>query len=301
MSLRTILGYAKLAADAFRTFSFVVVGGFRLILTVSNAVSNAIEYLTGIPVSPLGLLAALMFFNWITALQAIELALGAVAFVLSGISSALGIVITTFGAPWLLAIAGISVALYELYKNWDLIKQGWHDGISAVTGWFRSQWEGAINWLSSKLESLMKLWNSLTCSTASSASSSSSATGYASGGYVRGPGTGTSDSVQASLSNGEYVLNARATSAIGVSRLNVLNSIGSGLRMATGGFVGSMPSFASSVAGNTASTPRTSVTLQINGETFADMLTPRAVAEKLVRFASNKQACSMGVRPSWFR
>lgn len=34
---------------------------------------------------------------------------------------------------------------------------------------------------------------------------------YASGGLVRGPGTGTSDSVPARLSNGEYVVNARAT------------------------------------------------------------------------------------------
>ena len=35
--------------------------------------------------------------------------------------------------------------------------------------------------------------------------------GYATGGMVRGPGTGTSDSVLARLSNGEYVVNARAT------------------------------------------------------------------------------------------
>ena len=34
---------------------------------------------------------------------------------------------------------------------------------------------------------------------------------YATGGMVRGPGTGTSDSVLARLSNGEYVVNARAT------------------------------------------------------------------------------------------
>lgn len=34
--------------------------------------------------------------------------------------------------------------------------------------------------------------------------------GYATGGMVRGPGTGTSDSVLARLSNGEYVVNARA-------------------------------------------------------------------------------------------
>ena len=46
----------------------------------------------------------------------------------------------------------------------------------------------------------------------------------ASGGYVRGPGTGTSDSVPAMLSNGEYVLNSAAVDRIGVGTLNALNS-----------------------------------------------------------------------------
>jgi len=36
--------------------------------------------------------------------------------------------------------------------------------------------------------------------------------GYATGGVVRGPGTGTSDSIPARLSNGEFVVNAAATS-----------------------------------------------------------------------------------------
>ena len=36
---------------------------------------------------------------------------------------------------------------------------------------------------------------------------------YASGGKVRGPGTGTSDSITAKLSNGEFVVNAKATKA----------------------------------------------------------------------------------------
>lgn len=46
----------------------------------------------------------------------------------------------------------------------------------------------------------------------------------ASGGYVKGPGTGTSDSVPAMLSNGEYVLNSAAVDRIGVGALNALNS-----------------------------------------------------------------------------
>ena len=37
--------------------------------------------------------------------------------------------------------------------------------------------------------------------------------GYATGGWVRGPGTGTSDSVLARLSNGEYVVDAKTAAA----------------------------------------------------------------------------------------
>jgi TP901 family phage tail tape measure protein len=46
---------------------------------------------------------------------------------------------------------------------------------------------------------------------------------FATGGYVSGPGTGTSDSIPAYLSNGEYVITAKATSAYGADFMNALN------------------------------------------------------------------------------
>ena len=46
---------------------------------------------------------------------------------------------------------------------------------------------------------------------------------YATGGYVSGPGTGSSDSIPARLSNGEYVLNADTVSKLGVGFLDSLN------------------------------------------------------------------------------
>lgn len=57
---------------------------------------------------------------------------------------------------------------------------------------------------------------------------------FASGGFVSGPGTATSDSIPALLSNGEYVLNAAAVRRLGVARLNGLNS---GRGYADGGLV----------------------------------------------------------------
>ena len=47
---------------------------------------------------------------------------------------------------------------------------------------------------------------------------------FASGGAVVGPGTGTSDSIPARLSNGEYVINSAAVKAIGRDRLDAINA-----------------------------------------------------------------------------
>nr|WP_318382483.1 hypothetical protein [uncultured Enterobacter sp.] len=48
----------------------------------------------------------------------------------------------------------------------------------------------------------------------------------ADGGYISGPGTGTSDSIPARLSNGEYVINAASVQRYGVAFMHALNSGG---------------------------------------------------------------------------
>ena len=50
---------------------------------------------------------------------------------------------------------------------------------------------------------------------------------FASGGYVSGPGSATSDSIPARLSNGEYVIKASSVSRLGVDMLDALNDTGS--------------------------------------------------------------------------
>ena len=68
--------------------------------------------------------------------------------------------------------------------------------------------------------------------------------GFASGGYVTGPGTTTSDSIPARLSAGEYVLRAEAVRRVGVEFLHALNGglaaprwFGPRLAFAEGGLV----------------------------------------------------------------
>lgn len=70
------------------------------------------------------------------------------------------------------------------------------------------------------------------------APSMKSITGFASGGSISGPGTSTSDSILARVSNGEYIMNANAVSKFGASFFDGLNS-GRLPKFASGGPVGS--------------------------------------------------------------
>lgn len=72
---------------------------------------------------------------------------------------------------------------------------------------------------------------------------------FSTGGYVAGPGTSTSDSIPALLSDGEYVLRASAVRSIGKQALDQLNQRGRMPRYAGGGPVGRVPSGGDSAGG----------------------------------------------------
>lgn len=93
---------------------------------------------------------------------------------------------------------------------------------------------------------------------------------WAAGGYIAGPGTGTSDSIPAFLSNGEYVLTADAVQNVGLPLLDAMNSGRVG-HFATGGFVRANGSGSKGVAAPAAS----SVTLNVSAldaASFMDFL-----------------------------
>lgn len=85
---------------------------------------------------------------------------------------------------------------------------------------------------------------------------------FATGGYISGPGTGTSDSIPAYLSNGEYVINAAAVRKLGKRHLDMLNRGIPIPRFADGGMVGTVASLDTS--------PRNlgSLDISIGGDTF---------------------------------
>ena len=106
---------------------------------------------------------------------------------------------------------------------------------------------------------------------------------FASGGHVQGPGTATSDSIPAMLSNGEYVLKASAVSRLGVGFLDALNSGRSTRQYASGGLV--TPASTQTSVGSQA-TPSPNVEVNVinqSGQPMqAEASQPRFNGEKMI-------------------
>lgn len=150
-------------------------------------------------------------------------------------------------------------------KGWDIVLNGMSDASKKIFNDVAKsldidskseEFVGAANFLATAI-------NSGTQMTADGnrviTLSNSAVLRQASGGYISGPGSGTSDSIPAMLSNGEYVISASAVKAYGPQLMNSINTkkfayggmvgsmsgMSSAPGMANGGFVGSMPSASS--------------------------------------------------------
>ncbi|MCF6780927.1 tape measure protein [Stutzerimonas stutzeri] len=86
---------------------------------------------------------------------------------------------------------------------------------------------------------------------------------FATGGLIRGPGTGTSDSIPALLSNGEYVIRAAAVRKLGKNALDLLNRGIPIPRFADGGLVGAVSSMQAAGPQNLGT-----VNFNLGGESF---------------------------------
>lgn len=120
----------------------------------------------------------------------------------------------------------------------------------------------------------------------------------ASGGQINGPGTETSDSIPALLSQGEFVVKAAAVRAYGANMFHALNNMTADKvpGFAMGGHVGGV-SLPAPVSGGASST----LNLTIGNEHFNGLKAPAHVATQLKRYAVSQQTTRAGVRPSWDR
>jgi hypothetical protein len=121
--------------------------------------------------------------------------------------------------------------------------------------------------------------------------------GNADGGAIRGPGSGTSDSILARLSNGEFVMRAAAVRAYGSDVFDRLNN------MQFPGFAMGGPVLAGvgRPAASGAQKAGSVLNLSIDGHHFDGLHAPQDVAEKLTSYAISQQSSSAGRKPSWVR
>jgi hypothetical protein len=132
---------------------------------------------------------------------------------------------------------------------------------------------------------------------------------------VRGPGTSTSDSILAWLSNNEFVHRAKAVRYYGLQVMHALNDMRiprDALAAAISGFSAGglatrlsmplltpIPALAAGGVVSAAISGRP-VILNIGSESFALVADDRATADRLVRFAMRKQTASAGRMPGYF-
>jgi hypothetical protein len=130
---------------------------------------------------------------------------------------------------------------------------------------------------------------------------------FAAGGYlpgfangsVRGPGTGTSDSILARLSNGEFVMKDAAVRTYGEGFMHAINNMTiPPPKYENGGMIptSSLPRFAE---GGSMERPGSILNLHVGGEVFSGLRAPAAVADQLRKFAIGQQTSSTGRKPSW--
>ena len=117
------------------------------------------------------------------------------------------------------------------------------------------------------------------------------APGLAAGGYVRGPGSGTSDSILARLSNGEFIMRAAAVRAWGPQLLSSMNALNRPLRG-----VGDGKGFANGGMVSARSGDGTTVNLHFPGGSFA-LRGDRGIVMGLTREARRAALLSGGRAP----
>lgn len=202
-----------------------------------------------------------------------------------------------FVQGWAWLTWGFDQVVNAIVGIWDGMLAKIESIINAITGFINS----VIQKAKDAANAIMAMVGAAGESGGSSSSSGESS--FARGGRVRGPGTSTSDSVPAWLSHGEFVQRAAAVRKYGAHFMQRINSLSFPTHLARGFAEGGlasvsplMPAYASPVS-TSSGRP---VNLTIGGETFAGLLAPEDVAEKLIRFATNQQSRLIGRKPAWY-
>jgi hypothetical protein len=255
-----------------------------------------------------------------TLLKAVQLFAGAFGFILRlvGLGASLspvGLAIVAIAAAIGLLIVALSHVDWAAFgakakEAWDAVKTAVSTAINALESPFKK----LASWLSSAIERLERFLGLKSQASGGGAGAGGSAIGAATvtaagGGFVSGPGTSTSDSIPARLSDGEFVQRSAAVSHYGLGFMHAVNQLRLP-RFALGGLVGLAPGMMDfgrpmlrpvRLAAGGPAVAGSILNLTIDSNRFSGLRAPEHVAKALRAYAISRQISSTGRAPSWVR
>lgn len=225
---------------------------------------------------------------------------------------------------WTLVVTGVTTAVEAVKTAWNTTVDFFKTLTANVGQFFTDMWQGIVNAFNTAVATITGVFNQLLAtaqrvlqpildllqaiaSLAASVGGSTATTPVAAagGGHIRGPGTATSDSIPAWLSDGEFVIKARSVAKYGLGLLTAINQGRFRMpRFNVGGLVSSMISPTPRLAyadGGEVKNPATlrPINLSLFGEEFNGLLAPEDVGERLTKFAVQRGNRSAGRKPAW--
>jgi len=344
----TLKGYLDSIRDTFNSiFGTNFSTGALVIIAIIGQLTGSFKLLFGVltvGANTLRLVSALLgsSFN----LNPIGLAIGALIVALTLLYSNWDRVVEFITTTWITLVAKIDEGRQQI-ETWfsglgDGLKQTFDDAVQGV----QDKWQGLLDFFGSLPETISGIFTSIGQSIVSAFNSAidtvtqtvtgwvdnlkkllqpiidminaisggtSGDTGgdgaaFASGGRVRGPGTSTSDSVRAWLSNNEWVIQAKAVRKYGSSFMRAINEgrfdpYEFARGFASGGSLGNLapalPRFAPQRVGQSRDSGGV-LNLSIDGQRFDGLGIPdRDTAEALIRYTVQRRMTSSGKAPSW--
>ncbi len=197
----------------------------------------------------------------------------------------------------------------------DSIGNLWTSAWTALGVWLKGQIEEIAAFfhpLIAAIQTVLDLWTKIYALSPAGGAAPPIPGGPPAGGFATGgrvPGSGTGDTVRALLTPGEFVQRVAAVRHYGLDFMQRINTL-QVPKFDMGGLVGALSHVDSGVqrfAGGglvgavTGAGSGSTINLTIGSETFAGLMAPRAVAEKLVTFARGESVRSTGKKASWAR
>ena len=196
-------------------------------------------------------------------------------------------------------ITVITASFGALARNGLLQVSG---AIAGVAAQIRAQLASIIAAIQQAIAAAARL-RAVAASSRSSDSTTRNERTFAGGGHVRGPGSGTSDSIPAWLSNGEFVIKAAAVRRYGLDFLRAINGMAAGvsLKNAIPGFAGgglvNLPRLAMPAMSFGGGGPASALTLVLGAESFSGLSGPADTIARLEKAVRARKMRSAG-RPS---